>query len=39
MLFFIVRRFTYENNIKMNYFQKEDILHFVISDEKEANSI
>jgi len=27
------------NNIKLNYFQKEDILHLVISDEMEANSI
>ena len=24
---------------KMNYFKEEDILHFVISDEKEWNSI
>jgi len=24
---------------KMNYFEDEDILHLVISDEKEANSV
>jgi uncharacterized protein YuzE len=27
------------NKAKMNYFKKEDILHLVISDEKEAGSI
>ena len=27
------------NTIKLNYFPKEDILHLVISDEIEANSI
>lgn len=28
-----------KNKIRMNYFEEEDILHLVISDEKEANSI
>ena len=27
------------NKTKMRYFKDEDILHIVISDEKEANSI
>lgn len=27
------------NNAKMNYFEKEDILHLVVSDEPEANSV
>jgi len=27
------------NKAKMNYFKNEDILHLVISDEKEAGSI
>jgi len=29
----------YMNKAKMTYFKDEDILHIVISDEKEANSI
>ena len=27
------------NRPRMNYFEEEDILHLVISDEKEANSV
>jgi len=27
------------NNIKMKYFQKEDVLHLAISDEPEAGSV
>ena len=27
------------NKLKMNYFKEEDILHLVISDEKEAGSV
>ena len=27
------------NKAKMNYFREEDILHLVISDEKEAGSV
>ena len=27
------------NNLKMTYFEKEDILHLVISDEPESNSL
>jgi uncharacterized protein YuzE len=27
------------NNPRMNYFKEEDILHLVISDEKEAGSV
>lgn len=27
------------NKLKMNYFEEEDILHLVISDEKEAGSV
>ncbi|MFH0727724.1 MAG: DUF2283 domain-containing protein [Pseudomonadota bacterium] len=27
------------NKTRMTYFEKEDILHLVISDEKEANSV
>jgi len=29
----------YMNKTKMTYFKDEDILHLVISDEKEANSV
>ena len=27
------------NNAKMYYFEKEDILHLIVSDEPEANSV
>ena len=27
------------NNAKMQYFEKEDILHLMVSDEPEANSV
>ena len=27
------------NNAKMHYFEKEDILHLMVSDEPEANSV
>lgn len=27
------------NNAKMHYFEEEDILHLVVSDEPEANSV
>ena len=27
------------NNAKMHYFEKEDILHLIVSDEPEANSV
>lgn len=30
---------TMMNNLKMTYFEKEDILHLVISDEPESDSI
>ena len=30
---------TMVNNLKMTYFEKEDILHLVISDEPESDSI
>jgi uncharacterized protein YuzE len=27
------------NNVKMYYFEKKDILHLIVSDEPEANSV